>query len=317
MVVPLVFTWKISNFMAGELPGIAFEKVVAAIQAQIDPTSSVVHNEVIEDRLGHARQFDIVIRGSFAGQAMLGIIECKDLKRKVGTPEIDAFVTKGQDVNANFKVVMSRSGFTKPALEKCVHYGVQALSLVENDPANRQFRIGSWWKADVSRWSQIRISLGFVEPPAEPVVFAAEQIKINNKRVFDWFTNYLLDHESEIKDLGWVVGFAATFDTPQMVEIKPGIEYLCRSLSFHAERVCDKLEHFVGISGPGFFNWNLKKATFPPNTPIMMDAVPMDFTKWKPRPEEPRPPSGFLDVHMVAHSVSFPRVEDAIKLDEL
>ena len=50
-----------------------FEKAVAAIQAQIDPTSSVSHNERIVDRMGHARQFDIVIKGSFAGQTMLGM----------------------------------------------------------------------------------------------------------------------------------------------------------------------------------------------------------------------------------------------------
>ena len=82
-----------------ENPGIAFEKVVAGIQAQIDPTSSVTHNETLTDRLGHSRQFDVVIRGSFAGQQMLGVIECKDLKRRVGNPEVDAFITKANEIN--------------------------------------------------------------------------------------------------------------------------------------------------------------------------------------------------------------------------
>ena len=42
-----------------ELPGIAFEKAVATIQAQIDPTSTVCHNERLFDRLGHGRQFEV------------------------------------------------------------------------------------------------------------------------------------------------------------------------------------------------------------------------------------------------------------------
>lgn len=303
--------------MQSELPGIAFEKAVAAIQAQIDPTSSVSHNEIIDDRLGHARQFDIVIRGIFAGQQMLGIIECKDLKRRVGNPEIDAFVTKALDVNANFKIVMSRSGFTKPALEKCAHYGVQALSLLENDPANQKFFIGTRWTADLTRWGQISVSLHFAEPSAEPVILFADQLKINNKRVLDWFTNYLLDHEGEITDLGWVVDGVAEFDTPQIVEIQSGIERLCTAISFKAERVCDKLERLVGINGTGFFNWNSKQATFPPGATITTDAVPTDFTQWKPRSEGTRQPSGFIEIHLTARSSNFERVEDALNLDAL
>lgn len=49
-----------------EHPGIAFEKAVAAIQAQLDPAASVTHNEVLTDRLGQQRQFDVIVRGSFA-----------------------------------------------------------------------------------------------------------------------------------------------------------------------------------------------------------------------------------------------------------
>ena len=55
--------------MQTERPGISFEKAVALVQAQFDPAANVTHNEVIVDRLGHSRQFDVVIRGAFAGQA--------------------------------------------------------------------------------------------------------------------------------------------------------------------------------------------------------------------------------------------------------
>lgn len=302
--------------MTVELPGVAFEKVVAAIQAQIDPTATVTHNEVLTDRLGHSRQFDVVVRGAFAGQPMLGVIECKDLKRKVGNPEIDAFVTKAQDVNANFKIVISRQGFSKPALAKCAHYGVQALSLLSDDPTNRKFFIGTRWEADITRWGQISVTLHFAQDPLEPVHFNVDELAIDGKRVLDWFTNHLLDRESEVIDFGWVVNVSAVFDKPQSVTVRPGSAYLCTAISFMAERVCDRLERMVGISGTGFFNWNSKQATLPPGT-IRSEAVPLDFTQWQPRSEGARMPSGFIDIRIEAHAAQFERVPDAIKLDLL
>ena len=299
-----------------EQPGIAFEKVVAAIQSQIDPQATVTHSEFLIDRLGQRRQFDVVVRGTFAGQQMLGVIECKDLGGKVGTPDVDAFVTKAHDINANFKVLVSRRGFTEPALAKCAHYGVQALSLLDNDPANRNFFIGTRWEADVIRWGRLSLSLHFVNEPAQPVHFDAENVTIAGKRVIDWFTNYLLDNTAEVSGFGWVVNFRGVFDKPQTVAVRAGEEYQCSAISFAAERVCQQLERYVGISGTGFYSWLEQKATFPPGTQILMDAVPMDFAQWQPRGSEQRPTTGFLEVKLEVHSM-FDRIPDAIQLDAL
>ncbi len=299
-----------------EQPGIAFEKVVAAIQAQIDPASVVTHNEILKDRLGHDRQFDVVVRGTFAGQRMLGVIECKDLGRKVGTPEIDSFVTKAQDINANFKILMSRRGFSKPALEKCKHYGIQALSVITDDPANKLFLIGTHWEADITRWAQIRMTLHFFNEPIEPIHFSATDVTIQGKKVIDWFTNHLLDNQDEIPDLGWV-GIDAKFDIPQMISVRDGEEYLCTGITFMAERVCDMLERFVGLSGTGFFDWEAKQATFAPGSTVKTDAVPMDFSQWQPRSERARKPTGFIEVRMTVRSVDFEYVPNAIEVDRL
>jgi len=298
-------------------PGVPFEKAVAAIQAQIDPTARVSHNEFLTDRLGQRRQFDVVIRGTFAGQEMLGVIECKDETRKAGTPEVDAFVTKAQDINANFKLLMSRKGFTKPALKKCAHYGIQPLSLM-SDPFGVNIFLGTHWKADITQWSQIMVSLAFAQDPGVPVPFKSEELTVGGKRVLDWFTNYLLDHEAEVEGLGWVVGIEVVFETPQAVAIRPGCEYVCKSIMFQAERVCRKLERLVGINGTGVFNWNHGTATFPGGTEIRYDPVPMDLSQWQPRPESSsRPPSGFIDFHIHAHAAQFGRVADAPPLDVL
>lgn len=298
-------------------PGIAFEKVVAAIQSQLDPAATVTHNEVILDRLGHSRQFDVVVRGAFAGQKMLGVIECKDLAKKVGTPEVDALITKASDVNANFKILVSRKGFSKPALEKCAHYGIQALSLLDKDPANNKILVGTRWEADITRWGQIALALHFAQDPTETIHFNADTLSIRGKRVLDWFTNYLLDQDDTITEYGWVINILVEFDEPQTVLVRPGDEYLCTGISFSAERVCDKLERLVGISGTGFFDWNSKSATFPPGAKIATEPVPMDFSQWRRRTEGSASPTGFLEVKLEARNVQFERVLDAIELDKL
>src|SRR5688572_16049589 len=98
-------------------PGIPFEKAVAAVQAMLDPAAEVTHNTRLRDRLGHWRQFDVVIRVKAAGHEILGVIECKDLQRPIGTPELNAFADKARNVRANLTLLASKRGFTKQALE--------------------------------------------------------------------------------------------------------------------------------------------------------------------------------------------------------
>lgn len=223
-----------------EQPGIGFEKIVTDIQQQIDSTAKVSHNQILEDRLGQKRQFNIVISGSFAGQEILGVIECKDLSKKVGTPEIDAFVTKSTDLNANFKIIVSKRGFTKPALKKAKHYGIQTLSLLPEEKESLGFIIGTKWHVDIYHWKQIAIRLHFSEQPNEPVNFNAKNLKINGKSVLDWFTNYLLEEHPNEQQEGWVVGLIAEFEKPQMVQISPSQKYECTGMEFHAERAREK-----------------------------------------------------------------------------
>jgi Restriction endonuclease len=177
--------------MADKSTCLSFEKAVAQVQAQFDVDAKVAHNEQIVDRLGHSRQFDVVIRGKFGGQDILGVIECKDTKAKVGSPEVDAFVTKSQEVKANLRILMSRRGFTRPALEKCTHYGIQALSFLGHDPKNLRIFVGTQWVAECTSWARVAVILRFVEEPTEPIAFRVEDLRIGGKKIMDWFTNYL------------------------------------------------------------------------------------------------------------------------------
>ncbi|MFY9326858.1 MAG: restriction endonuclease [Georgfuchsia sp.] len=296
--------------------GEPFEKLVAQIQARIDPASQVTHNEFLTDRLGQRRQFDVVVRGQFAGQKMLGVVECKDLNRKVGTPEIDAFQTKAQDINANFKVIASKRGFTKPALHKAKHYGIRVVSLLDPEILNRKFAFGDWWFAKVIRWSRLNIQVHPADKSQPVPEVPPQNLLIDGKRVLDWFTNYLLREGHKDKTLGWVVGFQMTFDLPILITVS-GVPMQCDAISFFAERECREYERFVPLSAEAFVDWHTSSATIPANTTISMEAVPTDFHEWTQRNLSKQRESCIFEIALEAHEHQFDYVADVPNLEAM
>lgn len=298
-------------------PGDPFEKLVAEIQARVDPNATVTHNEFLIDRLQQRRQFDVVIRGQFAGRSMLGVIECKDLKGKVGTPEVDAFHTKAQDVNANFKIIASRRGFSKPALVKAQHYGIGAVSLL--DPTFLDgLEFGDWWTAKVFRWKAIHIQAHPADPHVPEPQVAPNQLLVNGGRVIDWFTNHLLKEGPKDESTGWVVNFQLVFEPPIPVVCEPEAKaLLCKAISFHAERECLEYERFVPLAAEALVDWHAKKATIPPNTTVRTQDVPMDFHGWDRRKPGVTRTSCLMPVAIQAHEHQFDFIPSAPDLDAL
>jgi hypothetical protein len=297
-------------------PGVAFEKVVAALQARFDPASMVSHNETIADRLEQKRQFDVVMRGQFAGQQVLGVIECKDTERRVGTPEVDAFQTKSADVNANLRIIISRSGFSAPAVEKCRHYGIQTLSLIHKDPVNNGFRFGTCWYAIHRSWGRIQVELHFQKPEPQ-VKLDLREVSIGKKKLVDWFTNYLVDHDQEYKEqVGWIVELPVKFSKAQVVEVGGDLTRLCVGITFKAERLEQQLEHFVGLQGDGFFDWQSGEGKFAPGSQVITDSVPTDFSLWTPRSSAKQVYVPFIEIKLETRS-HLQRVPDAIDLAAL
>lgn len=81
--------------------------------------------------IGGRREIDVLITGRLAGQRIQIPIECKHLRRKVGSPEIDAFLGKLMDTGLapQASILVSTSGFTGGAVTRAQEVGMRTLVL--------------------------------------------------------------------------------------------------------------------------------------------------------------------------------------------
>jgi hypothetical protein len=104
----------------------AFEKLVAAIHIAKTQGGKVKWNDNI-----NGRQFDVSIRFKYGAYEYLTVIECRDYKTKVPVCDVEAFVTKSKDVNANKAIIITSCGFQKGCFSVAKRHGIELLILDE------------------------------------------------------------------------------------------------------------------------------------------------------------------------------------------
>ena len=296
-------------------PGTDFEKAVAAMQAMMGPNAIVTHDEKIRDRLGRLRQFDVVIRGKIAGHAILGVIECKDLKKPVGSPQVEAFVTKSRDVNANLKLLASKKGFYKPALEKAKDYGIGTISLLPDDTNDCGLYIGVDWYAEIYSWSKVKITLQYLSQKSPVEKFHPNEIMRGGCKVIEWFQKQLVTNYLKEEQEGWY-RLELTFDKPRKFQVSSKKCFI-KSITFHALRKYEKKKKMVRLGGDGFVEWNKGQLTIPPEGKVVTNAFRTDFTNWETYDGEIPPSSGFFEWRLKCYLYHFDPKKEVIDLMNL
>jgi hypothetical protein len=265
--------------MEKDKSGKSLEQVVGRIQQMLDPQCSVSYRERLKNRLGFSREFDVVIRGFFAGHPMLGVIECKDWTDKVGTPEMDAFITKTRDINANLRMVVSPKGFTRPALDQAKDAGVGVFSLLPNDPVEAGFSIGVLWYARAYYWTNMQISLHFrgVSPLAGS--YKDVDVLYAGKPIVNCFLKELSTTYCSIADTEPIT-LTAKFAMPISVTIKSQ-PFRLSEITLKAERICQKKKRFMQMTGDAFFNWQTNTLSVPRNGHISVHGLRSDLLDWE------------------------------------
>jgi len=113
-----------------------FEKAVYRFARTLDASAEVFFDHKVPDRdTGELRQCDVWINTKFGGHWPQSIlVSCKDHKRKLHAGDIGTFCDEKRSSNATMGVIYSRSGFTKPAVEKARANQVSCCRLYDNEP---------------------------------------------------------------------------------------------------------------------------------------------------------------------------------------
>jgi hypothetical protein len=99
--------------------GKAFEDLVSWIHTCLADRAQVRPNVNILDKdTGEPRQVDIAIYLTDGPYRMLRIVEVRDHKKPIGSPYIEEISAKRRSVGADAATIVSKSGFTQPAIEK-------------------------------------------------------------------------------------------------------------------------------------------------------------------------------------------------------
>lgn len=112
--------------------GKSFEDLISWIHACIAEKAKVVPNAKIPDKdSGELRQVDIAIHVTDGPYQMLIILEVRDHKRPVGSGYIEEIKSKKDSVDADAAVIVSKSGFTKPAIQKADNNNIRIMTYDE------------------------------------------------------------------------------------------------------------------------------------------------------------------------------------------
>ncbi|NBB79636.1 MAG: hypothetical protein GVY36_09355 [Verrucomicrobia bacterium] len=272
------------------MKGLAYEKAVAAVQAMMDPNSKVEHDVRLEDGLGQKRQFDVVVRGQVGGHSLVVVVECKDQTRKVGVPAIEAFHAKAQSVGANAMIFVSRSGFTKTAIEKAKACKVAPYSLLKKDDQHN-LPISVRWFMESYAWSQVHFSF-FCENPGEQLECPdAQDVFYQKHRLLDWWLKFL---QTTLGDEKEDVCYELEFSKPREFQICGKTHTLAKILC-SATRRKQVLSKSIELKLDGFYDWSEGKAKVPPAATIQTGSFLSDFSDWEPY-DGPIPPArGIFD----------------------
>lgn len=109
-----------------------FQKLITTIHASMANTVSVEESALLIDKeTNEKREVDIVLRSHLGDYSVVLSVEVNDRSRRAGSNWVEEMACKHQALVTDKLVLVSRSGFTEPALKKAKVKGIEALTIEE------------------------------------------------------------------------------------------------------------------------------------------------------------------------------------------
>ena len=119
-----------------------FQKLVYLVRTHSAAGSTVTESKMlIDSKTGEEREVDIYIESNVDGIPVNISVECTETDRPAGSEWVERMKSKHEDLPTDVLVLVSRSGFYKPAIDKAKAYRkhVIALETLDENSAERLF----------------------------------------------------------------------------------------------------------------------------------------------------------------------------------
>lgn len=254
--------------------GKSFENAVAKLHQLFGEESKISQNENIEDIYGIKREFDIVIRAKVNNYDILGLVECKDYNRKVSVQIVEAFAKKCESVNANFKVIFSKKGFSNNAVKIAEKYGVKAHSLVDNEKPDLSIKVFWLLYGRIMKYRFITGNIDTAKDINNSEALPFNEIFFRKRSLFELVCENLTKHYAgshEIKPGKYQVSVEVEENNRRYVTIK-NRRHLLKKCNYTIEVECDLRKKKLPLEVKGIFDWHIKKMHLPPVENNMVTA---------------------------------------------
>lgn len=122
-----------------------FQRLITIIEASLAPSGATVTESAMlfDASAGIEREIDVLVEYNLGLRTIRAGIECRDRSRPAGADWVDSVISTHECVGVDTSVLVSRSGFSGPALAKAQAHGIQALTLEEATNADWAEAIGT------------------------------------------------------------------------------------------------------------------------------------------------------------------------------
>jgi len=169
--------------------GSSYEKFVANVVAAIDKNVKVEYSQWVQGPDGR-RDMDVYVTGIVNGKTYSMMIECKDYDVNktgpVGIEFVDALDSKRRDLNLDFAMICSNSGFTEGALIKSKRLNLGLISILKTGDEHVKIEIEEVFYKRQITFSNIDITFDFVDPTPTININNTKEIKFEGLSISNW-----------------------------------------------------------------------------------------------------------------------------------
>lgn len=293
-----------------------FEQAVASIQRLFSPSADVRHNERIRDSGGRLRQFDVVIRGEVWGQAILGVMECRDKGRPIDIGQIDGFIAKASSVNAHLKAMVSRAGFTKDAIARAKEHNIGTFSLMTAQNAHINLQCQCQCYVNIYHWSDFQIELFTKRKIKLPTPLDVDNLTYRGANVAKWFLKQLSTKYLSCTEIGQL-HCVVEFNKERLLSVN-GVNRRIAAIRFSSSRKLYTKSKYLQITGQAFYDWQNEVWLWPSGGFLITDDITSDFSDWDEfQGDNSEPNAALFGLKMNVFKESFSPDSDVIDLDLL